>query len=394
VWTARYALLLAVVTFVFLSHLALLPVIPLYVLELGGTEFTAGVVLGSFSVASFVLRPRLGRLIDRSDAGYVLLWGCVAVTAATFLMLIPAIVALLLANVVRGVAWGGVATATHVVLAGLAPPKRRAEASGYYNLAQALAGAIAPAVALSFLLNGGRVAVVVAACGGCALAAALFALPGRGGVAGASTRRLALQESTAPVTRRQLDKRVDREALLPSVLVGLAMATHPAILGFVPLYAQSIGISIPAVTAFYVASGLSAMLSRALVGRVADRIGPGPIILAGFTFMAIAFAGLLAANSGLMLCCVAVLYSGGQGMTIPALTALAIERSKAERVGAAMATYSAAIQVGFAVGGLASGVLISYVGYWGLYCCMILIAAVGAVITVRRWRELRSSYLR
>ncbi len=86
---------------------------------------------------------------------------------------------------------------------------------------------------------------------------------------------------------------------------------------------------------------------------------------------------------------VGAMYTIGQGMTVPALTAVAIERAEQSQVGLAMATYSASYQVGLGAGGLLAGVLISAAGYHGLYLTMAAVAALGLVSTVSRWSELR-----
>jgi len=78
------------------SHWVLMPIIPLYVQDLGGSTFTAGLVLLAFAIPSFTIRQLLGNIADRwSAAGALADWiglrgmylGCVAITFLGFIVL-------------------------------------------------------------------------------------------------------------------------------------------------------------------------------------------------------------------------------------------------------------------------------------------------------------------
>jgi predicted MFS family arabinose efflux permease len=383
IWTAGYVTLVGAVLFTYLNHMALLPIIPLFVTEYGGTEFFAGVVLASFSVASFVLRPRIGRIVDAWDAGSVLFVGCVVLAASTAGMLLPVLWFMLLANAVRGVGWAAINTGSHVVLARLAPSERRGEASGYFTLFQSLAAASGPPLALYWLGRTGSFNGVFLACGVSAAAAAVLSTSVRqaGGrlvsVLGSHRGRWSLQETIPPSTR------------LPAALIVLLMVSQPAVLGFVPLYADRIGVSSRAVMVFYVVSGIAALLGRSLLGRLSDIYSRGVSVLWGFVLIGGGLATLVVTTSATVLIVLGAVYSLGQGMAIPAMTALAIERSDRTRVGVAMAAYSAAFQVALGIGGILAGALIGLVGYKGLYGVMTCLAGLGMTVALWHWSELR-----
>jgi predicted MFS family arabinose efflux permease len=381
IWTGRYVALVLVMLLTFANHMALVPVIPLYVGHLGGTELAAGVVLAAFSLTSFVLRPPIGRLADTWNAGWIAMLGCVLVAAATVGMIAPVLVLVALANMVRGAGWAAFATGTHVALARLAPYSRRGEASGYFSLAIAASGVFGPPAALYWLSVGGSHASVLLVCAGSVAIAAFIARPLR-------------QVHQPPHDGRAAESGpgraiIARSAVLPAVLVILVMTTEPAVLAFVPLYAERIGIAVSGVTAFYVTTGAFALLSRAMLGRLSDWLGRGVLILSGFALVTVALVALLRVDSSVLLATVGALYAIGQGMTLPALTAVAIERAEQSQVGLAMATYSASYQVGLGAGGLLAGVLISAAGYHGLYLTMAAVAALGLVFTAVRWSALR-----
>lgn len=403
IWTSTYVALCAVLFLTYVNHTVLLPVVPLYVRELGGSEFLAGVVLSSFSVASFVLRPRIGRLVDDWDAGRVLLLGCLLLAAFTFGLAVPLLAVVVVASVGRGIAWAALNTGSNALLAHLAPTARRGEAAGYYALFQAAAATAGPPVALWWLARGGGAPTVVFVCAVLAALAAIVSRPLRdvaararqaGPAPGARAGKPATPRdeeargrpgAASPPPRRQL---IARSAVLPSVLLSLVMFTQPAVFGFVPLYAEEIGVAAGAVTAFYVLSGVFALLGRSLLGRVSDRSSRGAALAGGLLLMGAALLLLLKASLVPVLLTVAALYSVGQGMALPALTALAIDRADTARIGVAMATYSAAFQIGAGAGALAAGTLITTIGYTGLWLATAAAMAVGLVTTVANWSQL------
>jgi MFS family permease len=79
-----------------------------------------------------------------------------------------------------------------------------------------------------------------------------------------------------------------------------------------------------------------------------------------------------------------VLFGLATAGTKPVIMALAMDRSRPDRRGAAMATYSMAFQLGQGSGSLLIGVLIETIGYDAMY----LAATVPALVTllvVRGW---------
>ncbi|MBI3918230.1 MAG: hypothetical protein HY322_14635 [Betaproteobacteria bacterium] len=69
----RPFILLCVAMFLgYANQWVLTPVIPLYVDDLGGSAFLAGLALLAFSVPSFTVRPFVGRVADRWNAAGVL----------------------------------------------------------------------------------------------------------------------------------------------------------------------------------------------------------------------------------------------------------------------------------------------------------------------------------
>jgi predicted MFS family arabinose efflux permease len=81
-----------------------------------------------------------------------------------------------------------------------------------------------------------------------------------------------------------------------------------------------------------------------------------------------------------------MVYALGMAAASPMLLALAIDVGNPERPGAAMATFSAAFQIGPAVGAPTAGWLIESFGYQTMYGVAIGVAVFGLGLTLLRWR--------
>ena len=76
-----------------------------------------------------------------------------------------------------------------------------------------------------------------------------------------------------------------------------------------------------------------------------------------------------------------------KGTTAP-LIAMAMDRSRPERRGAAMASYSMAFQLADGGGSLLCGVLIEVAGYPATYLVVALAPVVSLLLVARNWRTM------
>lgn len=386
IWTPAFALLCLTQLLGYAHNALLMPVIPLYVAHLGGSAFLVGLVLAAFAATSVLLRPLIGYWADtRSEAG-VLASGCFVLGASMPLFFIPVAGAAMLANGLRGVGWAGLNTGGYSLLASSAPVVRRGEASGYYSGVQASASAFFPAVALWLVdapLGGFRVVILLsatlAAIGG-AIGAVLARHASRG-VPGRSPRGA----SVAPAAVFMF---VERDVLLAAALLFCVNVTHPAVAGFLVLYAREAGIE--NVGWYFVVGGATSLLARPTLGRMADRIGWGISLAAGFILESVAVM-LLAAASGLGLLLVsAFLYALGAGIGTATTTAVAIQRANPQRRGSAMATFSVAFPLSAGVGALVAGGVAEMAGYFWMFLIVAALGAAGLLITFANWLKLNS----
>jgi MFS family permease len=387
IWSQTFALL-CLTQLLGYAHSALLtPTIPLYVTHLGGSPFLVGLILAAFAATSVLLRPLIGYWADNHSEAAVLASGCLVMGASLVLFLIPITETIMFANALRGIGWAALNTAGYALLALIAPVTRRAEASGYYSGAQASPSILFPAVALWLIdapLGGFQVVIALSA----ALAVA-------GGIISMVLRRRAPtgaghQPSGGPSQARANPfALVEREVLLPSVLLFCLNLTYPAVTGFLVLYARTIGIENFAW--YFVASGFTSLLARPALGRVSDKIGRGPSLAAGFVLEILALLLLTVFSSLALVLVSGVLFSLGNAIGSSTILALAIHRANPQRRGRAMASFSIAYPLSAGVGALLTGSAVEIAGYFWTYLMVAALAAAGLLVIVMNWSSLKNN---
>ena len=355
-------------------------VLPLFVQSLGGTPFIAGLVFTSFSVTSFVLRPLIGHLTDTWSVRGTLLGGGAILGSLALTLVVPSLWLTVISNAVRGVGWGAFSTAISTAVALTAPPTRRGEASSYFNVATTASSAFAPALALWLLAATGQFSVlfILAGAAGLAAVAAIALLPRIGSGSTTFWRAFAL-----PRNGISLETFVERPILLASLLLVCVTMTWPATFAFVPLHAKDVGVD--NIGWYFVASGVTSIVARVLLGRIADRGSRGLWVAAGYGVLICAFVVFVVAHDIELFLVAAILTAFGHALVQPSLMALAMDRAASGRMGKAMATYSMAYRVGEGLGAPAAGALIVASGYSAMYFGAMACAAVGLALTALNW---------
>ena len=126
---------------------AIVPLLPLYVRSLGGSDAMAGVVMASFFATGVLFQYPIGRLTDRVGRRPILLGGLVAYGVASFLFLAPInpIEAVILRGI-QGLGAGGAAVAALAMISGGVPADRRGRAFGSVYAGELSGMAIGPLV--------------------------------------------------------------------------------------------------------------------------------------------------------------------------------------------------------------------------------------------------------
>ena len=358
------------------GYMALTPVLAVYFVSLGHDAAFVGLTVAVFSVVSILARPLAGHLVDRLERARVYGASAGVMGLGSLGYLVPFVPAFVAARVVQGSAWAVLNTAAPAIAVGMAPDNQRARAIGMLNMGRNAAIPIAPAAGLWLATTAGYgwAFLVIAAVG---LLSAVVAL------------RLHRAYSQAPRPaipgRWKLSSLIVPSALVPAAIQSLVFAGAPLLYTFVPLYGRSLGVN--DVGLVYVAAGITMIVVQPLA-RLSDRFGRASSITVG---VALASAGLFAFTraadlAGLSLS--AALWASGSALVEPSTTALVVDRASVENRGAALATYTAAFQVGNAFGATLWGALIVSQGFGAAFGAgAVTTAAAVLFVAVTAWRR-------
>ncbi len=367
-WTRDFLLITLGNLFIFLGFQMLLPIMPVFALELGGTEAWAGMVTGIFTLASVIMRPITGRLLDRQGRKGVYLGGLLLF----FLCMVayhwvPGIVFLLLLRFIHGFGWGASSTASSTIATDIIPKARMGEGMGYFGLTGTLAMAVGPALSLGLAGRYGYNTVFTIATASVVIALVFALLIRYQEPEGRANPDLANKQSI-----------FEKTALRPGVTIAFITMSYGGVVSFIALYAaqrqvENIGL-------FFTVYAIALMISRPVFGKLSDRKGYSFAILPGMIGVSGAMLLLFFAHTLAGFVVAGFIYGLGFGALQPALQAMAVRNVPPSRRGAANATFFLGFDLGIGVGAMLWGAVAELVGYQAIYLWALLPIGIAFVI--------------
>lgn len=339
--------------------------VPTFVVdELGGSEATAGVVMGSMAITSLLSRPLFGRIADRHGSRRILLAGTVlSVVSMAIIRLGPeAVATVVVSRLVLGAGMSAMFTGSTLLAVVLAPPLRQGQAASLMLVSVHAGLGLGPIIGLRILDRASYDAVWVAVGVAAALSAVVVTrLPAHVGDPDAEP---------APL--------IHRAALAPGIVTFFGVFAFNGFLTFASLYGREVGVDDVALL-FTVASG-TIVVVRLAAGHVPDLIGPvragsGALVLTFLSTLVLAFwqrpAGAFVG---------AVLLAGGLSLQSPSFIPLAVAGVPDRERGSAMATFTGFYDIANAVIGPVIGLIVAGVDYQAAFLFTGLMALVSLAL--------------
>jgi len=177
--------------------------------------------------------------------------------------------------------------------------------------------------------------------------------------------------------------------LVTSTTDGAKMIANGALMAFLPIYGVSVGLNPGEAGLLFGVQGITSFFSKPIMGRVSDRVGRKPLILAGLcicagTFVAIPhvtwFPALLLLSAG---------FGYGEAVVTSSTSAFVADLSELKTLGAGMGMQGTIGDIGHASGPLLAGVLIASLSYQNAFAIIAgvqLLAAGLFWLTMRRYQ--------
>jgi len=362
---SRPFVLASLATFTHGMAFALFIHFPGFLEDLGATEIVIGLIVGFAAVASIIVRPLVGRLMDQRGRRPLILFGnSLNVVALLLYLTVEQIDGWVYAiRIVHGLSEAILFTVLFTFAADWVPENKRTQGLALFGVSGMLPIALAGVLG-DVVLNRWDFDVFFLVATGFALSSLLLSIPLR----------------DAPHLAEQPPARGFVESITGVHLLPLWWITFvfsfvlTAYFTFLKTFVNETGVgSVGLFFAFYAGTAIALRLT---LGWVPDRIGPKRALMPAMLFLAAGLVVLSGATTDSAVAVAGVLCGTGHGYTFPILYALTVTRARVAERGAAMAVYTGLFDVGTLVGGPILGVTIR----WFSYDAMFLTAAGFVVV--------------
>jgi MFS family permease len=369
----------------FWSSLAsLLPTLPLYVQDVGGTTQQVGFVMGAFAVGLLLCRPTLGNLADRRSRKLVVLIGMAVVAIAPLgYLFVNSIPLLLLIRAFHGICIAAYTTGNSALIVDLSPVRQRGEVIGYMSLTNPIGMAIGPAIG-GFLQEQAGYTPLFLLSFGLGLLGFCFAYQVKEpritpDVERESSQSHADQTSLKPKSEQFWMLLASPRLRIPSLVMLLTGLVFGALATFVALYIREAKVDFNAGW-FYTAAAMSSFCVRLVTGRASDRLGRGVFITGSLVCYALAMLLLSRAQNSIYFLLAGLLEGMGGGTLIPMMMALISDRSHPQERGRVFSLCMGGFDVGIAIAGPVLGAFAEQMGYQGIFSLTTGLALLALIV--------------
>ncbi|MBI5410124.1 MAG: MFS transporter [Nitrospirae bacterium] len=173
----------------------------------------------------------------------------------------------------------------------------------------------------------------------------------------------------------------DKRIVITSNMEGLQNLTVGALEAFLPIYAvTAAGLNEFQAGLLWGVQVLVTILSKPVMGKISDKYGRKPLIIAGMILCAASFASVPLLKNFYLLMISAVFFGFGEAFVTSSSAALVADICKEKHFGTAMGTFGTIFDIGHAAGPILAGFLIARFNY--LYAFWIMSGIMMAALPV------------
>jgi MFS family permease len=347
-------------------------ILPLYADSLNAPSVVIGIVASSYAITALVFKLISAPAIDTFNRKYIL-------AAAFFLMAVAFIgfsisktmPALIFFRLLQGTGQAFTATCCLALAADTLPREKLGTGIGYFSLAQAIMQAFGPTVGLKLKDLIGFSMTFASGASAMALAV-LFALSLK--ISFTKTKKFYFSLSSI----------IAKEAIIPAILLFFLATSFMTITSFVAVFGkETVGSNIGY---FFTVYALTMLITRPLVGKLADKFGYVKVMLPMMVLFALSLIIISFSSSLPQFIVAAFLNAFGYGGCGPAIQSLCMKRVPKERRGAGSCTSYIGMDLGSLLGPVIAGITAGKLGYVSMWRIMI-IPILTAVILVFLFRR-------
>ena len=377
VYNKNFILLFILEFTIFLVFYIILPIIPLYILHIGGNEAMVGWIIGLAGPIGAIGVPLYGIMVDKWSAKKTIAVGMVASTASAFVLtIIQTPWPVLLSAVLRRIGTGASGTATRTMVISNAPGNRRGEAMTNFATSHNFAIAIGPSIGIALLATDGfRTVFIVAGTLMFASISLLFPI--------SSPKRRT--QTAAPATEEsgffsQIKSTFVKEAWAPAAATFFLSAAYLSTITFISVICEQ--REIENYSMFFTVYAVVVIIGRLLTGKLSDRYGRAVILYPSLILGAICMLLIAQAFSFVVLILASVALGFGFGTGNPMLQTIAADWAPEEKHGRAMSMLLGSFSFGSALGTIMIGELSRLANFQLAFNVMAVMMIMALIISI------------
>jgi MFS family permease len=359
-----------ILTFLVFSNIAFFFMYPIYLSAVDVSKTAIGLIMGTFSVASLLVRPIAGKSIGRVGEKPVLVAGLLLIFTCSVLYHVVAgmIGAIYVLRIVHGIGFSGFIAASFSTIAKFTPHETRGRAFSHNGATMLAALGFVPLASERLMDAFGHPAIFHGGAATTFLGLSLVVM----------TRKWEkLSQGVGPkASYAEILK--DRSFFFVLVAMILFVDAQATVLNYFPLYAKTIGIS--GGLFLSLALGLAVAI-RLFGGSILDRYSKLLVIRISFVLFGLGIILIYKLDSTLLYVSSIVLYGSGLGYIFPALNAMGAEQGSLEQKAGMMSMLTMAIDGGFILGTIFSGGLSDMIGLSNTFVFAGAVSLLGVFVT-------------
>lgn len=356
-------------------------VMSLYVDHIGGNAAFSGVLMLCFSAAAIISRLISGYISDKKGRLTVMLIGELIFFGSVILCaFLPYLGALPLLRLVQGIGYAAVNTATAAAVADVIPKARFGEGIGYYTLAMSLAQALGPAFGL-YLISGNNYFLIFIIAGVLIFAAICLNFIFRHNNSFTCYKPQVKVEDSKIYQYTGIWRYIEKKALGASLTEFLVCFALASVVVFAALFAKSKGFE-NITSIFFIVSAVASIVTRLFIGKLLDKYGAVPILIAGFICGILASIMMVFVFDQIIFIFIGVIYGFCIGITTTVLNTCALQNVDNNRRGAASAIFWLSMDLGYGVGGAIWGIVIERFNFQVTYLGVTAVMLIGMVYSL------------
>ena len=373
-WTGDYCRILLANLLLLTAGNVMSSMFSLYMFSRGGAELDVGICSYIQASACLLVRPFAGWFLDHRSRRMILVVGFLSLIFVRIGYIFAC--SLLIIYFIRFVDSAVVAAASTALMTNAYDTLSEevfSEGVGYFGFSNSLANAVAPGIGLWLWNSTGAVGVFsLLSC----TSFAGFLLIRKFGF------RLIPKEKQIPFRQVKIRELVyEKDALPASLLEGFIALGSGAINPYLSLFLiQRDVLQTPGL--FYTVQACGTFSARLLVGNISKRYGEKPIVWSSALFFPFGILALAFADSQILVLLGAYVMGLGYGLTVTGFQVMSVSIVSPDRWGAASSTYSSGWDVFAAIGGLISGILLTFLSYQTTFCLIVVIYPVYVLVYV------------